>query len=398
LASAWLLGAETLSDVADATRRGAMGAAPNYTHRPARNLMAMAVPPVIEWRDGAVRILDQRRLPDAVEVLHCTTVEQVNEAIRTLAIRGAPALGVAAAYAVALGATRIDAPDKATYLERLDSVIDQVIATRPTAVNLAWAAERLRNAAREPASDAPEAIRARLLDLAHEIAADNEQRHRALAGAGADLFASGQRVLHHCNTGPLATAASYGTALGVLQAANQRHGIEVVVSETRPLLQGGRLTTWELTQWGVPFTLITDSMAADRMRRGGIDAVIVGADRIAANGDVANKIGTYSHAVAAAAHGLPFYVAAPLSTVDFDTPNGDAIPIEERATEEVHGYGDWRWAPGDAPVANPAFDVTPHQRITAIITEHGVHRPPFVESLGRLAAAPESAAEMRSSI
>ena len=354
--------------------------------------MAMPVPPVIEWRDGAVRILDQRRLPDAVEVLHCTEVSQVNEAIRTLAIRGAPALGVAAAYAVALGATRVDAPETKPFLECLDSVIDEVIATRPTAVNLAWAAERMRSAARAQAVDDVQAIRTSLLTLAHEIAADNEQRHRALAEAGADLFATGQRVLHHCNTGPLATAASYGTALGVLQAANQRHGIEVVVSETRPLLQGGRLTTWELAQWGVPFTLITDSMAADRMRRGHIDAVIVGADRIAANGDVANKIGTYSHAVAAGAHGLPFYVAAPLSTIDFDTPNGDAIPIEERATEEVHGYGKWRWSPSDAPVANPAFDVTPHERVTAIITEHGVHRPPYRESLRRFAAASGEAA------
>ncbi len=354
--------------------------------------MAMPVPPVIEWRDGAVRILDQRRLPDAVEVLHCTTVDQVNEAIRTLAIRGAPALGVAAAYAVALAATRVDGSDEATYLDRLDTVIDQIIATRPTAVNLAWAAERMRAAAREQPENDVQAIRTSLLTLAHAIAADNEQRHRALAEAGADLFASGQRVLHHCNTGPLATAASYGTALGVLQAANERHGIEVVVSETRPLLQGGRLTTWELAQWGVPFTLITDSMAADRMRRGGIDAVIVGADRIAANGDVANKIGTYSHAVAANAHDLPFYVAAPLSTIDFDTPNGDAIPIEERATEEVHGYGDWRWSPSDAPVANPAFDVTPHERVTAIITEHGVHRPPYLESLRRFAAVSDTAA------
>ena len=352
----------------------------------------MPVPPVIEWRDGAVRILDQRRLPDAVEVLHCTAVDQVNEAIRTLAIRGAPALGVAAAYAVALAATRVDAPDTESFLERLDSVIDEVIATRPTAVNLAWAAERMRTAGHERAADDPQAIRARLLTLAHEIATDNEQRHQALAEAGANLFSSGQRVLHHCNTGPLATAASFGTALGVLQAAHQRHGIEVVVSETRPLLQGGRLTTWELAQWGVPFTLITDSMAADQMRRGGIDAVIVGADRIAANGDVANKIGTYSHAVSAGAHGLPFYVAAPLSTIDFDTPDGDAIPIEERASEEVHGYGDWRWSPADAPVANPAFDVTPHQRVTAIVTEHGVHRPPFVESLRRFAAASSEAA------
>ena len=363
----------------------------------------MPVPPVIEWRDGAVRILDQRRLPDAVEVLHCTSVEQVNEAIRTLAIRGAPALGVAAAYAVALAANRVKAADTRTFLERLDRVIDQVIATRPTAVNLAWAAERMRAAAREQAAlasrrsavqpaDRLAAVRAGLLAVAHEIAADNERRHRALAEAGADLFSSGQRVLHHCNTGPLATAASFGTALGVLQEANRRHGIEVVVSETRPLLQGGRLTTWELAQWQVPFNLITDSMAADQMRRGNIDAVIVGADRIAANGDVANKIGTYSHAVAAGAHDLPFYVAAPLSTIDFDTPDGDSIPIEERATAEVHGYGDWRWAPADAPAANPAFDVTPHERVTAIVTEHGVHRPPYVESLRRFAAVSGEAA------
>ena len=363
----------------------------------------MPVPPVIEWRDGAVRILDQRRLPDAVEVLHCTTVEQVNDAIRTLAIRGAPALGVAAAYAVALAAARADAPDLKSFLERLDPVIDQVIATRPTAVNLAWAAERMRTAAREQVAlasrqtsaqpaDPLASVRAGLLTVAHELAADNEQRHRALAEAGADLFSPGQRVLHHCNTGPLATAASFGTALGVLQEANRRHGVHIVVSETRPLLQGGRLTTWELAQWGVPFTLITDSMAADQMRRGGIDAVIVGADRIAANGDVANKIGTYSHAVSAGAHGLPFYVAAPLSTIDFDTPDGDAIPIEERASEEVHGYGDWRWSPADAPVENPAFDVTPHQRVTAIVTEHGVHRPPYVKSLRRFAAASSEAA------
>ncbi len=347
----------------------------------------MSVPPVIEWRAGAVRILDQRRLPDAVEVLHCTEAAQVNEAIRTLAIRGAPALGVAAAYAAALGARRIQAPDGPAFLARLDRVIDDIIATRPTAVNLAWAAERMRSAARTPAGAPASEVRARLLAEAHALAADNELRHRALAAAGAALFAPGQRVLHHCNTGPLATAASLGSALGVLQAAHQRHGIEVVVSETRPLLQGARLTTWELAQREIPFTLITDGMSASLMRRGRIDAAIVGADRIAANGDAANKIGTYGHALAARAHGLPFYVAAPMSTIDFALPDGDAIPIEERAPQEVRGYAAWRWAPPDAPAANPAFDVTPHDLVTAIVTERGVHRPPFVDTLRRQDAA-----------
>jgi len=340
----------------------------------------------VAWRDGRLWLLDQTLLPAETRYIPLDTVEAAAEAITTMRVRGAPAIGVTAAYALAVVAGSTPSGVGAA-VEEAGRLLG---ATRPTAVNLRWALDRV--AARVAASASDKEAREAALDEARTIHREQHEADARMAELGAALFPPATRVLTLCNTGPLATAASYGTALGVLQAANQRHGIEVVVSETRPLLQGGRLTTWELAQWGVPFTLITDSMAADRMRRGHIDAVIVGADRIAANGDVANKIGTYSHAVAAGAHGLPFYVAAPLSTIDFDTPNGDAIPIEERATEEVHGYGDWRWSPSDAPVANPAFDVTPHERVTAIITEHGVHRPPFEESLGRFAAAPEAAA------
>ena len=339
----------------------------------------MSIPPVIEWRDGAIHILDQRRLPDVVEVLHCTDVADVCDAIRGLAIRGAPALGVTAAYAIALGARNIEASTEEDFLRQLGVVIDAVVATRPTAVNLPWAAQRMRETALSKSGSGVDAMRQSLVESALAIAADNEQRHQALARAGVDLFRSGDRVLHHCNTGRLATAASVGTALGVIQVAHERHGIDVIVSETRPLLQGGRLTSWELAQASIPFTLITDSMSADLMRRGEITAVIVGADRIAANGDVANKIGTYAHAVAARSHGLPFYVAAPRSTIDCDVPTGEAIPIEDRAPDEVRGYGDWRWAPVDTPVMNPAFDVTPHDLITAIVTDCGVYRPPFAE-------------------
>lgn len=339
----------------------------------------MSIPPVIEWRDGAVHILDQRRLPDVIEILHCHDVSDVCDAIRGLAIRGAPALGVTAAYAIALGATNIQASTEDEFLRQIGLVIDAVVATRPTAVNLPWAAHCMRETVSSQRGCGVDAMRQSLLKGACAIAADNEQRHQALARAGVDLFHRGDRILHHCNTGRLATAASVGTALGVIQMAHERHGIDVIVSETRPLLQGGRLTSWELAQANIPFTLITDSMSADLMRRGEITAVIVGADRIAANGDVANKIGTYAHAVAARSHGLPFYVAAPRSTIDCDVSTGAAIPIEDRAPEEVRGYGDWRWAPIDTPVMNPAFDVTPHELITAIVTDSGVHRPPFTE-------------------
>ncbi|MCY3912677.1 MAG: S-methyl-5-thioribose-1-phosphate isomerase [Chloroflexi bacterium] len=340
----------------------------------------MAVPPVIEWRDGAVRILDQRRLPDAIEVLHCTQVPQVMEAIRTLAIRGAPALGVAGAYGVALGAHSYDAETDGRFADHLNRVVEDIAGTRPTAVNLGWAA-RIVRAAAEPHADDPGAGARAVLERAHELAVDNDRRHLELAAHGASLLAPGAQVLHHCNTGPLATGAGFGSALGVIQAAHSQGKISVWVNETRPLLQGARLTTWELDQWGIPYTLITDSMAGHFMQRGSVDAVVVGADRIAANGDVANKIGTYTMAQLARAHGLPFIVAAPISTIDFETATGDAIPIEERGAGEVRGHGAARWAPGDAPVANPAFDVTPNELVSAIVTERGIARAPYTTTL-----------------
>ena len=281
----------------------------------------MAVPPVIEWRGGAVRILDQRRLPDAIEVLHCTEVAQVMEAIRTLAIRGAPALGVAGAYGVALGAHSYNAEIDGPFADHLDRVVEDIAGTRPTAVNLGWAARIVRTAA-EPHGEDAEAGAAAVLERAHALVADNDRRHDQLAAHGAGLLAPGAQVLHHCNTGPLATGAGFGSALGVIQAAHRQGKVSVWVNETRPLLQGARLTTWELDQWGIPYTLITDSMAGHFMQRGVVDAVVVGADRIAANGDVANKIGTYTMAQLARAHGLPFIVAAPMSTIDFETATG----------------------------------------------------------------------------
>ena len=351
----------------------------------------MAVPPVIEWRDGAVCILDQRRLPDAVEVLPCTQVAQVMEAIRTLAIRGAPALGVAGAYGVALGAHTYAAEADGPFAEHLDRVVEDIAGTRPTAVNLAWAARVVRAAAEPHAKDPAAGARA-VLAAAQALAADNDRRHRQLAAHGASLIEPGAQVLHHCNTGPLATGAGFGSALGVIQAAHRQGDVSVWVNETRPLLQGARLTTWELEQWGVPYTLITDSMAGHFMQRGVVDAVLVGADRIAANGDVANKIGTYTMAQLARAHGLPFIVAAPLSTIDFDTATGADIPIEERGADEVRGHGAARWAPGDAPVANPAFDVTPNELVSAIVTERGVARAPFTRTLAAWRAPVEAAA------
>jgi len=345
---------------------------------------AVSVPPAFEWSDGAAYVLDQRRLPDAVEVVRCARHTELNAAIRTLAIRGAPLLGVAAAYAIALGAQEIDSVDEAAFLRELDYVVAGVVATRPTAANLPWAAGLMRRTVGELRGRGVAVIRAGLLERAHAIARDNAERHRRLSDVGAALFAPGDRVLHHCNTGALATG-DYGSALGVLREAHRRHGITVWVGETRPLLQGARLTTWELAQWGVPYTLITDSMVAYFMRRGEIDKAIVGADRIAANGDVANKIGTYGIAALAHLHDVPFYVAAPTSTIDFATPDGDRIPIEQRTAAEVRGFGGVRWAPATAPVANPAFDVTPSHLVTAIITEHGIAAAPFATTLPRVA-------------
>ena len=320
--------------------------------------MTDPIPPTIEWRDGCVRMIDQRLLPGRLEFLEARTVEDLCQAIRTLAIRGAPALGVAGAMGVALAAVTG---------EPVDEAAARIVATRPTAVNLAW------GVARALAADDPvaEAIR---------LAADDVDRNRRLGAHGAALVPQDGRVLTHCNAGALA-CAGYGTALGVIRAAAEAGRAPAVwVDETRPVLQGARLTAWELDRLGIPATLVADVMAGSLMAAGEVDCVVVGADRIAANGDVANKVGTYGLAVLARHHGIPFYVAAPMSTVDLDCPTGADIPIERRAAEEVSSIEGHRIAPAGMAVDNRAFDITPAALVTAIITEEGVFRPDQVGS------------------
>jgi methylthioribose-1-phosphate isomerase len=308
------------------------------------------IPPTIEWRDGVVGLIDQRRLPEELVMLECRSVDELCAAITSLAIRGAPALGAAGAMGVALAAATGEPPEDAA--RRLK-------ATRPTAANLAWGVE-LALAAADPAE---EAVR---------IAADDVARNRRLGAHGAELLPEDARVLTHCNTGSLA-CVGYGTALGVVRAAHESgRRPSVWVDETRPVLQGSRLTTWELQRLGIPCTLVADVMAGSLMASGDVDAVLVGADRIAANGDVANKIGTYPLAVLARHHGLPFYVAAPLSTFDAACPDGSGIPIERRDPDEVAVVGGRRLAPAGVEVENRAFDVTPADLVTAYVTEEGV--------------------------
>ncbi len=334
------------------------------------------------WDDGALVLIDQTSLPHQVRTRRCASWEDVADAIRTLQVRGAPAIGLAAAYGLALAAR---AAGRAERLQRLREAAAGLRATRPTAVNLGWALDRMLRIA-ETVADA-DALPGRLLDAAGQLAQADLAVNRRLGREGAALLAQGARVLTYCNTGMLATGG-YGTAFGILRSAHEQgRGIHVVACETRPVLQGARLTAWELGQNGIPFTLITDNAAGALMRAREIDAVIVGADRVAANGDVANKVGTYTLAVLARAHSVPFYVAAPLSTVDLSTPRGDAIPIEERAPEEVTTVAGVRVAPAGVAVHNPAFDVTPHALVTAIVTEAGVIRPPYGAGLRRAAAA-----------
>jgi methylthioribose-1-phosphate isomerase len=305
----------------------------------------------LRFEDGALLVLDQRALPAEERWIRCDTAEQVADCIRTMAVRGAPAIGLAAAYGLALADDR----DAAAALLR---------STRPTAVNLAWAIEQCR--------DAPDA-----LEAARRLHREQHKADRRLAELGAELFADGARALTHCNAGALATGG-YGTACGVLRAAWDRGRLaEVWVDETRPLLQGARLTAWELRQAGIPHRVVADSAAGTLMAQGRVDRIVVGADRIAANGDVANKVGTYPLAVLADRHGVPFYVAAPLSTIDPGTPDGSSIPIEERDPAEVVAEGD---------AFNPAFDVTPAELVTAIVTEAGVLEPPYSESIARAVA------------
>lgn len=335
------------------------------------------------WEDGAVRMIDQRVLPERFEVLRLTDHLQVAEAIRTMAVRGAPAIGVSAALGMALAAREELSRPAGEFAEWLKQAGVTLCATRPTAVNLFWAVDRVLRVA-EARGGTPAEVAEAVLAEALRMGEEDIRANQAMGAFGAELLPEGGNILTHCNTGSLA-AVYHGTALGVIRSAVESgKSLHVWVDETRPRLQGMKLTAWECRELGIPATVIADNVAGSLMRRGRVDAAIVGADRIAANGDTANKIGTYSVAVLARAHGLPFYVAAPLSTVDFSLADGDAIPIEERAAEEVTDASGVRLAPEGVAVHNPAFDVTPAEYITAIITERGVAKPPFTESLAAL--------------
>ncbi len=339
----------------------------------------------LEWINGAVRFIDQRKLPTEETYVDCRTYEEVAEAIRNMTVRGAPAIGVAAAMGIALGVCQCDAGHVSELRRQFEEVCETIGATRPTAVNLFWAIERMR-ARFEASAEMPVAqIKQALIAEAQRMYLEDIAANEAMGRHGAALMPASGGVLTHCNAGALATCG-YGTALGVIRAAvEQGKKIHVFADETRPFLQGSRLTAWELMQDGIPTTVISDNMAGAMMRQGKIGAVVVGADRIAANGDVANKIGTYTVAVLAKEHGIPFYVAAPISTVDLDTPDGSRIPIEQRSAREVTHLGERQIAPTGVKVENPAFDVTPNQYIAAIITERGVARAPYTEALRRLA-------------
>jgi methylthioribose-1-phosphate isomerase len=332
--------------------------------------------PTVEWHGAAIRLLDQSRLPGAVEFLECRDYREVAFAIRELKVRGAPAIGVTAAMGVALGAQSVSAADYDGFSRSVLKICEELAATRPTAVNLFWAIERMKQTLSRLRDQPLDRIKTALKEESQAILDEDISLCKAMGRHGAALITDGQTILTHCNAGALATAG-YGTALGVIRAAwEQGKKIRVIADETRPVLQGARLTAWELMQDHIPVTLITDNMAGALMRQGKIHLCIVGADRIAANGDVANKIGTYSVAVLAKAHGIPFYVAAPYSTIDLETKSGADIPIESRDPREVTTlHGSHPVAPKDVAVYNPAFDVTPAELITGIVTERGVFKP-----------------------
>jgi methylthioribose-1-phosphate isomerase len=339
--------------------------------------------PTIDIQDDVIVMVDQRKLPAQEVYVRCRTAPEVAKAIRTMVIRGAPAIGVAAAFGIALGMKRSTAKGTNQFAVEFQKSCDLMAGTRPTAVNLFWAIDRLKAAfaAGAQAGESPEELSARLLREAQTIHDEDVANCRAMGVHGAEMVPDGARVLTHCNAGALATAG-YGSALGVIRAAvEQGKKVAVFADETRPFLQGARLTAWELVRDGINTTVITESMAGPLMRAGEIDLVVVGADRIAANGDTANKIGTYTVAVLAHEHKIPFFVAAPLSTIDLNTTDGDQIPIEERDQREVSHLGTARLAAEGALIRNPAFDVTPHRYITGIITERGILRPPYADSL-----------------
>ena len=337
--------------------------------------------PTIAWRDRSVVMIDQRKLPAQEVYVRCRTYIQAAQAIEKMVIRGAPAIGIAAAYGVVLGAMALRGETNRSLGRDFERIFRRLERTRPTARNLFWALERMKAVYERSRGNGLRAIRAALLEEAQTIEREDAETNRAIGRHGQTLLRDGWTVLTHCNAGALATA-EYGTALGIVRAAvEEGKSIRVFADETRPFLQGARLTVWELDRDGIPVVLITDGMAGWFMRRGEIDAVVVGADRIARNGDTANKIGTYSLAVLARENGVPFYVAAPTSTIDRAIPDGGGIPIEERSPEEVREIGGRLLTLPCAEVRNPAFDVTPAAYLTAIVTERGVHRPPYDKSL-----------------
>jgi methylthioribose-1-phosphate isomerase len=339
--------------------------------------------PTIVREADAVVMIDQRKLPGAEIYVHCKTAAEVARAIRNMVIRGAPAIGVAAAMGIALGMRKSTTSGTQKFAAEFYKVCELMAATRPTAVNLFWAIDRMKRtfAAAAKAGESVDQIKDRLDGEAQAIHDEDVANCRAMGAFGAAIVPADARILTHCNAGALATAG-YGTALGVIRGAVEAgKRITVFADETRPFLQGARLTAWELVRDGIQTTVIADNMAGSLMRQGKVDLVVVGADRIAANGDTANKIGTYSVAVLAREHGIPFYVAAPLSTIDLGTPDGAHIPIEERNAREVTHAGGSQLVPDGALVWNPAFDVTPHPLIAGIITERGIFRSPFIESL-----------------
>jgi methylthioribose-1-phosphate isomerase len=341
-------------------------------------ILSATMAKAVEWLDGRLRILDQSKLPEEQAFVTLDDYRDVVDAIREMRVRGAPAIGVTAAYGIALGASGLEAANRHDFLAQLNQVMQAFATSRPTAVNLFQAINRMKQAAQGADISG---IKKSLINEAKRIHEGEVSATKELSRLGADLLMDDCNVLTHCNAGTLATAG-YGTALGVIKAAKEQgKKVSVFATETRPLLQGARLTTWELMEEGIPVTLITDSMAGYFMKRGEIDCVVVGADRIAANGYTANKIGTYSLAVLASAHGIPFYVAAPTSTIDMGLTSGYQIPIEERSPEEVTHIRGTPIAPKGARAANPAFDVTPGAYITAIVTEKGIVRVPYTEGL-----------------
>jgi methylthioribose-1-phosphate isomerase len=344
----------------------------------------------LEWTDDGVRFIDQTKLPTEETYVTCTTHEQVADVIRTMVVRGAPAIGVAAAMGIALGVKNSKAETTVVLKRELDQICDLMGKTRPTAVNLFWAIRRMQEKFERVRVRPIAQIKQDLVEESQRMHAEDIATNQAMGRHGATLMPSAGGVLTHCNAGALATAG-YGTALGVIRAAvEQGKKIHVYADETRPFLQGSRLTAWELMKDGIPTTVISDNMAGAMMRLGKIGAIVVGADRIAANGDVANKIGTYTVAVLAKENGIPFYVAAPISTIDFACADGSQIPIEQRDAREVTHIGGKQMVPDGVSIENPAFDVTPAEYVAAIITERGIARAPYGESLSKLAVSEAS--------